>query len=322
MLDVFFYEAFEEEAAAIKSHLPAGISAGFTWKTIQEAGDIDPPARVVSIRTQSRIPSAWNARLPVLLSRSTGYDHIHRFLARVDTKPTCGHLPCYCSRAVAEHALLILLALLRRLPRQVEQFRDFSRDGLTGWECQAKTLVVVGVGRIGSELVRLGRVLDMEVFGVDLVERHDFVNYLPIEAALQKADIVVCAMNLTADNIGYFNYARLKQARKGVIFVNIARGEMSPSQDLLRLMEEDHLGGLGLDVYNEEAELAVALRGQNEKDLQGETEATLELSKKNNVLFTPHNAFNTVESVQRKAEQTVQQLVHFLEHGSFLWPVP
>ena len=101
----------------------------------------------------------------------------------------CGYLPRYCNRAVAEQVLLMWLALLRRLPRQVQQFHRFERDGLTGAESQGKTLAVVGVGNIGAEVVKIGKAMDMEVLGVDIVERHDFVHYVEIDEALSRIEM-------------------------------------------------------------------------------------------------------------------------------------
>jgi phosphoglycerate dehydrogenase-like enzyme len=67
--------------------------------------------------------------------------------------------------------MLLMMALLRKLPRQIEQFSHFERNGLTGAECLNKNLLVVGVGRIGSEIVRIGQGLGMNVTGVDIVRR-------------------------------------------------------------------------------------------------------------------------------------------------------
>src|ERR1035438_6561457 len=100
----------------------------------------------------------------------------------------------------------------------------------------------------------------MEARGVDLVQRHDFVSYMSIDEGLPWADIIVCSMNLTDANAGYFRYETLKRAKPGVVFVNIARGEQSPTNDLVRLLEEGRLGGLALDVYENESALAVAIR--------------------------------------------------------------
>ncbi len=321
MLDVYFYEAFEEEEQALKSYLPDTVSAGFSWKTIQEKGDNDPPAKVISIRTQSQIPIKWASQLSGILSRSTGYDHLVKYLKQIDRKIALSYLPLYCSRAVAEHAMLLWMSLLRKLPRQIKQFQTFDRDGLTGIECQEKKLLIVGVGNIGSEIAKIGQGLAMEVMGVDLVEKFSFVNYYSIHEVLPKADIIVCAMNLTDQNVNYFNYDFLRKTKTGVIFINIARGEMSPAQDLQKLLDEGHLGGLGMDVYSEESELGVALRSTSASQSK-EIQPIVELSKRENVIFTPHNAFNTAEAVARKAEQSIEQICTFLNTNRFIWPLP
>ncbi|HUJ72218.1 MAG TPA: 2-hydroxyacid dehydrogenase [Verrucomicrobiae bacterium] len=306
-MDVFFYEAFEEEVAALRRRLPLSVRADFTWKTIQEAGDTEPPAPLVSIRTQSVIPAAWTGKVRGIVSRTTGFDHL------VGIQLPYGYLPHYCSRAVAEQAILLVMALLRKLPQQTGQFPRFYRDGLTGRECTGKKLLVVGVGEIGSEIVKIGIGLGMDVRGVDILQKYPYVTYSSIEEGLAWADVIVCAMNLTKENGGCFNYKVLKQARRGVVFVNVARGELSPTNDLLKLLDEGHVSALALDVYENESKLAVALRsGKSGFPLLGRP----------NVILTPHNAFNTAEAVERKAEQTIRQIEHFLKNGEFLWQGP
>jgi len=319
-MDVFFFEAFEEETLAIRRFLPSTIRAGFTWKTIQEHAVDALAAPIISVRTQSVIPESWGDGLEAILTRSTGYDHIVQYLEKTGSKVQCGYLPLYCHRAVAEQAMMLWMGLLRKLPQQIENFRVFHRDGLTGREASGKTLLVVGVGNIGSEVVKIGQGLDMNVLGVDLEQRHDFVNYVSLEPGLPQADIIVCAMNLTPENEGYFNREVLSQAKAGVVFVNVARGELSPMRDLLYLLEQGVLGGLGLDVYNCESELAVSLR-TGTPATHGEVQAVMALAMRDDVILTPHNAFNTRESVERKAQQSVQQLEHYISNRAFLWPV-
>jgi len=321
MPDVFFYEAFKEESEAIRRLLPANITADLTWKTIQETTHTAPLAPVISIRTQSVIPPNWASQLSAVLTRSSGYDHLRRYLQLTGAQLACGYLPLYCNRAVAEQAILLWMALLRKLPQQVRHLSDFNRDGITGLECKGRRLLVVGVGNIGSEIIKLGRNLGMEVRGVDLVEKHDFVNYTSTEASLPWADIVVCAMSLTPQNKGYFNARLLRRAKPGVIFINIARGELSPSADLLELLDQGLLGGVGLDVYNHENELAVSLRLGRPSD-DPEIAAALALARRDNAILTPHNAFNTAESVNRKADQSVKTIARFLEKREFIWNVP
>lgn len=316
--DVYFYEAFEEEAVEIQKYMPVSIKAGYTWKTIQETGQADPVSPVISTRTQSQFPQDWSNKLRAILSRSTGYDHLLNYKLNTNTAAKLGYLPLYCNRAVAEQAMLLWMALLRKLPQQMRSFKKFHRDGLTGVECEGKKLLIVGVGNIGSQIVKIGKGLGMNVQGVDLVIKFPDVDYVDFEQAVIDADIIVSAMNLTLDNIGYFNYSKLKKTKKGIIFINIARGELSPIKDLIRLLEEDHLGGLALDVYENETDLAHALRSK--ESVKDELiKATLKLSEYPNVILTPHNAFNTKESIERKAEQSVMQMEHYLKHGDFKW---
>lgn len=320
-MDIFFYEAFEEEAAKIKEHLPENIEAGFTWKTIQEYGNAQPPAPLISLRTQSQIPSEWAGQLSGILSRSTGYDHLKRYEKQAGRKLPMGYLPLYCHRAVAEHAFMLMLALFRKLPRQMKNFETFHRDGITGMEIQNKKLLVVGVGNIGSQVVDIGRGMGMEVMPVDIDPKFPDLKYVSIEEGIQQADVIVCAMNLTDENEGYFNYRLLKKASKGSVFINISRGELSVSEDLLRLLEEGHLGAVGMDVYEEEKELAVSLRS-NQQSNNPKVAALKKMYQMDNVLFTPHNAFNSAEGVERKAQQSVQQAIQFIEKKEFIWNVP
>lgn len=322
--DAFFYEAFAEEAERLLHYAAAsGLRVGHSPLTIQETGHSTPPAPVVSLRTQSILPPAWAPRLRGILSRSTGYDHLNAY--REAAGPACpplGYLPLYCARAVAEQAMLLWTALLRRLPRQLAEFERFRRDHLTGRENPGKKMALFGVGNIGYEIWQIAGALGIEVHGVDPVRRHEDVAYVPPEKALAEADLVVCAMNLTARNRGYFTREVLAQAKRKPLLVNVARGEFTPAAVLESALDEGLLSGVALDVYNEEATLAPALRTGNPASLTADNQALLRLHKRHDVILTPHNAFNTLEAVERKSEQSIRTLRNFRETGRFLWPVP
>lgn len=319
-MDIFFYEAFREEARLIKENLPKHIKAGFAKETIQEhikeTGNKALQAKVISLRTQSKIPDAWLGGLDGILARATGYDQIKKYSPKIH----CGHLPLYCNRAVAEQAMLLWMNLLRKLPVQLRQFEKFKRDGLTGRECKGKKIVIYGIGNIGYEIYKIAKGLEMKAYGVDIVENYKDVNYVAKTQGIKKADIVVSAMNLTDKNKGYFNYELLKKSKPGLIFINISRGELSPAKDILKLLDENHLSGVALDVYDNEAIIGEGLR--NDKKNQPLIQEILKLNEKDNAILTPHNAFNTIESTQRKAIQSVEQIVHFIENGEFLWEIP
>lgn len=326
--DAVFYEAFEEEEAELRKHLPNYKNYYFTWKTIQEAGHSHPPAPIISTRTQSQIPLDWREDLTAIITRSTGFDHVTAYLKEAEIDIPAAYLPDYAGRAVAEQAMLLWTALIRKLPEQQEAVNTFSRDGLTGKELVNKTLTVAGVGRIGSQVVDIAKGLQMNVLGVDIVPNKNLdIQYVSMAEGVAQADILVCALPLTDITRGMLNYDLLKNLPKGAIFVNIARGEISPSEDILHLMREGIIGGIGLDVYDCEKELVGVLRDGEDKghiealDKRNSVAATLELIEHPHVITTPHNAFNTEESVERKCLHTAQNLVNFIEKGEFLTPI-
>jgi D-lactate dehydrogenase len=313
MFDVFFYETFEEEEKLLRELLPKEIQAGFTKKTIQEEIHETPISKIISIRTQSKIPSDWKNQISSILTRSTGYDHINH----LKNDLVCGYLPKYCNQAVAEHAIMMVFCLLKNLKKQMIHFSSFNRDNLTGFELKDKKIIIFGIGKIGYEIYKITKALGMEVYGVDLEKKYEDVNYISKEEGLKIADIIICAMNLTSDNFQYFNYNILKNSKKGIIFINIARGEMSPLGDLIRLLEEKHLSALALDTYDNEAHMAEKIKTKG-LEFQ-ELKLISKLYQRDNVILTPHNAFNTIESVRKKAKQSIEQIQNFLKTGKFIW---
>ncbi|HBG60765.1 MAG: hypothetical protein A2Y03_04535 [Omnitrophica WOR_2 bacterium GWF2_38_59] len=316
MLDLYFYEAFREEEAAIKRYLPNGISAGFTWKTIQENGDRELPSKLISIRTQSRIPLEWAKDLDGILTRSQGYDHLLQYVKDSGVDVNFKYLEGYCSRAVAEHAVFVMMCLFRKLKAQIKNFDVFHREGLTGMECKGHKALVVGVGRIGREIVDCLLGLKMEVKGVDIDPKDHRVEYVSLEEGVVEADVVFCALPLTKETDKLFNVAAFEKAKKGIVLVNVSRGEISPIGDIKIMLENGVLGGAGLDVYCCEKGLADYLRGHSDT-ASDEVKLVCELKNRENVVFTPHNAFNTFEAVEEKARQSVEAVVHFIRKGKW-----
>jgi len=316
-MDVMFYEVFQEEESVLKKDLPKNLKAGFTWKTIQESHDTVSPARLISIRTQSRIPPAWAGQLKGILSRSQGYDHLVRYRREAGFSGACGYLENYCATAVAEHAVMMMMMILRKAKKQMSQFDAFCRDGITGMECRHRRVCVVGVGSIGTEIVEMARGLKMDVKGVDIESKREDLEYVSLNDGARWADVIFCALPLTDETRGMLSYKVLSQAAPGAVFLNISRAEISPIEDLKLLLDEHKLAGIGLDIYPEESRLANYLRGFD-KEVSRNFEVIFELKNRDNVVFTPHNAFNTQEALRNKAYQSVESVVSFLNNGVFL----
>ncbi len=321
LADVIFFEAFEEEEAEIRGLLPDGIRAQFTPKTIQEDGEESPPANLLSIRTQSQIPLEWAEDGRGVLTRSQGYDHLLSFQRQVEKNIACGYLGNYCARAVAEQAILTMMALLRKTKQQMRQLEVFDRDGLTGGECRGRNTLVVGVGNIGGEIADIAQGLRMHVRGVDIAPTRKEIDYVSLSEGIAWADAIFCALPLTEKTENMLNGSVLKKAKPGLVFINVGRGEISPIKDLKSLLDTGILAGIGLDVYPQEGALADAFRaGQGAKAPQGQT--ILELAQDDRAILTPHNAFNTKEALEQKASLTVASVVSYLENKTFPQPIP
>jgi D-lactate dehydrogenase len=326
-----FYEAFEEEELELKHLLPSGHKYFFTWKTIQESGHKEPVAKVISTRTQSAFPPAWAGKIDGIITRSTGYDHVSAYIKDHAKGLKAAYLPDYAARAVAEQAMILWSSCLRNLKLQMDCFPRFHRDGLTGREILQKTILVAGVGRIGSEIVDIAHGLRMRVLGVDLVRNEALakrtgMEYCSFEEGVPQADIIACALPLTELTNGLFGGKLLSKVKKGCVFVNVSRGEISPSETLLELLDKGQLYGVGLDVYDQEKGLVSVLRdGAKCESLPGKVStsvaATLKLMNHQKAILLPHNAFNTEESVRRKSLRTAENLAEYFKTGNFLTPV-
>lgn len=321
MLDVKFYEVFQEEGDALRKFLPCELSVDFEKLTIHEAGEKAPPAALISTRTQSHIPLSWSREIKGILTRSQGYDHLVKYCREIKTKLPCGYLSCYAGQAVAQQAIMLMLMLMRKAGRQTKNFEQFSRDDITGVECKNKNALVVGVGNIGVEIVNMARGLGMNVWGVDIVQKLIDLNYVPIEQGVPWADVIFCALSLTDETNQMLNYQSLQSSRKGFFLVNIARGEITPMADLKKLLDEDKLRGIGMDVFEDEGNLVLDLRKARRAN-HPISQLVVELIKRDNVIFTPHNAFNTKEALDKKVRLSVDAVTAFLKTGEFPSQVP
>jgi D-lactate dehydrogenase len=155
----------------------------------------------------------------------------------------------------------------------------------------------------------------MDVRGVDIVRRKKGLKYVSLKEGVALADVIFCALPLTKKTAGLLGCGLFSKTQRRPFLVNVARGEITPFTDMIKLVEEKVLAGLALDVYPDESILAESLRS-----LCGDSplvEAAHRLKSFENVIFTPHNAFNTAEALSLKCQQTVAAVEMFLRKGKF-----
>jgi phosphoglycerate dehydrogenase-like enzyme len=215
-------------------------------------------------------------------------------------KIAVANVPGPSNRAVAEHCLALLFSIARHIGAQDRALRRGEWKAMQGIELGGKTLGVIGVSGISSELGPLARGLGMKV--ISWSRNNDVTRAaaigaqaVPFDELLAAADVVSLHVRLndtTRHMIGADQLARMK---RGAILINTARGGVVDSHALLRALETGHIGGAGLDVFEQEPLPA------------GHPFFTLE-----NVVMTPVSAWSTADASARMINQSIENVVQFL----------
>ena len=209
---------------------------------------------------------------------------------------------------VAEHAIAMVMALARRLPSAVryQERRKWAMEAI--WseqprprEVRGATLVVVGLGSIGTEVASMAAALKMHVIGVrEHPERraagaHEIVGFDALDNAIRQADFVVLAAPLTPRTRHLIDARRLQLFKRGAFLINVSRGALMDEAALVKALRDGRIAGAALDVFEEEP-----------------LSRWSPLWKMPQVLITPHTAFLTENVWSRHYEVFTANLKRYM----------
>lgn len=222
------------------------------------------------------------------------------------------HVPAYSPHAVAEHAVALLLALNRKIPRANSRVHDlnFSLSGLVGFDLHGKTAGIIGTGKIGRLTAQILRGFGMRVLAYDPFPAHDWarehgVEYVDTTTLARESTVVSLHTPLTPETKHIIRRETLALMKPGAILVNVSRGALIDTTAVIEALKSGQLGGMALDVYEEE-------EGIFFEDLSGQVLQDDELARLltfPNVLITAHQAFLTEEALSEIARVTVANLI-------------
>jgi D-lactate dehydrogenase len=322
-MKIAFFEVKDWERAYLESRLP-GRELFFSHDIINPAEPAD--AEVLSPFIYSHLTAdvlAAMPRLRLVATRSTGFDHID-LDACAARGVVVSNVPSYGENTVAEHTFALMLALSRKIPQSYARVRggDYSLEGLTGFDLKGKTLGVIGAGKIGLHVIKIARGFGMEVLAHDAV-RNPFLaellgyRYVPVDELLASSDVVSLHMPFAPELNHFMDRDKFARMKPGALFINTARGRLVDTNALLEALESGRLAGAGLDVVEGEEliqeERQLLDEPQNIERLQAVLRTHV-LFRRENVIFTPHNAFNSKEALQRILDTTIENILAW-EHG-------
>jgi len=209
--------------------------------------------------------------------------------------------------STAEHAFGLMMSLSRKVPQAHATIMagKWDRKSFQGTELNNKVLSVLGMGRIGAEFAKRAKAFGMRVIAYDPYLSANRAQMLGVELrddlddAVKDADFITMHMPLTGETKHMLNEERMRKIKKGVRIINCARGGLVDDAALAKLLEEGHVGGAALDVFEVEP-----------------PPADYPLLKAPNVVFTPHLGASTEEAQESVGIEIAEQVKDNLLHGT------
>lgn len=210
------------------------------------------------------------------------------------------------SASTAEHTVAMLLSMARNIPQAHMSMKQgkWDRKRFTGVEVRGKVLGVIGLGRVGMEVVKAGVGLGMEVIGYDPFISADLTRPLRVKLAdlddlCRQADFITVHTPLNEQTRGLVDARRLGIMKPGVRIVNCARGGIIDEEALIEALKTGTVSAAALDVY------------------ESEPPTSSELLKLDNVVLTPHLGASTQEAQENVAVDAAKQVIRVLKGQSF-----
>jgi len=331
----------------VEDEAKAFFEEAFAAHEVSFAGRLDAvpeDTEVLSVFITERIDDAFLDTHPLIrlvATRSTGCDHID--LDACESRGvTVVNVGNYGENTVAEHTFALILSLSRRLRDSEQAVRTgrFSRERLRGFDLRGRTLGVVGAGRVGLHVIRIGIGFGMHVIAYDEVphpfysELLDF-HYVSFEQLMRESHVVTLHVPLNSTTRHMINRDTLAICGSGLLLINTARGGLIDSRALIEALDSGKVAGVGLDVLEDERVFrggATQILGEKIAERVRSAAAPVaretsphrvaEFSKlvahsrllqRPEVVLTPHVAFNSHEAMERLGRLTVENIMSYLE---------
>lgn len=248
--------------------------------------------------------------IKMIALRCSGFNNIDLDSASKN-EITVVRVPSYSPHAIAEHAVGLMLALLRKLPQAYVRTRgaNFSLEGLVGRELFEKTIGIIGTGQIGKVTAEILKGFGCNIMLYDIYQDHKWAGkhnfmYYPLQEVLQSSDILTLHCPLTDQTKHIINFGSINLLKKNCILINTSRGALIETTALIKALKLKKIAGAALDVYEEEN--TFFFTDWSDEILNDDTLARLLTFP--NVIITSHQAFLTEEALKAIATTTLTNI--------------
>lgn len=224
-------------------------------------------------------------------------------------------VPAYSPESVAEHAVALILTLNRKTHKAYNRVREgnFSIENLTGFNLFGKTVGVIGTGLIGASFCKIMLGFGCKVLAYDIKESEELVQigvqYKSLDEVFSDSEIISLHCPLNPHTAYLINQESIGKMKDGVMLINTSRGALINTQDAIEGLKTGKIGFLGIDVYEQEADLFF----QDLSEIVIQDDVIARLISFPNVLITGHLGFFTKEALEEIATITLGNLSDF-EH--------
>ena len=325
MEKVLFFDTDDQLKKFFKQHLSGQAELFFTTESIYHPLAKNPPkdVRVISVFAHSQAITGDILKpfknLQLLATRSTGYNHIDLDYCR-QHNIVVANVPNYGESTVAEFTFGLILGLTRKIyPAKSDLKKSAVQlNKYMGIDLDGRTLGIVGAGAIGRHVAHLGHAFGMKILAYDPypTQTPDYITYVPFEDLIKKSDIISLHCPATEQNTHLFNKKTFSKMKPQAFLINTARGSLVDTDALYEALQTHQIAGAALDVLENEDVLM-----QREIDLYSKSTSrealvdsliNIKLMQLDNVIITPHIAFNSTDAVNRILETTAQTISAFL----------
>lgn len=322
-MKISFFEIKDWEKTYLKKKLKNYDLKFFSKPLSAQNANLAEDCEIISVFIYSKIDKAVIDKLNkarLITTRSTGYDHIGVKECKKRKIAVC-NVPFYGENTVAEHTFALILSISRNIHKSYLRTirNDFSIEGLKGFDLKGKTLGVVGTGHIGLHVIKIAKGFGMNVIAFDL-ERNEQMSevlgykYVSMNDLLKMSDIITLHIPYNEKTHHFINKKDFDKMKKGTVIINTSRGGIIDTEALIEAIDKKIIFGAGLDVLEGEEyikEEKQLLYDKNKLDILANLVKDHILLGKENVVFTPHIAFNSQEALERILETTIENIKSF-----------